>query len=203
MDSTPVDKYTPLGDGSYPSRFVEFFGPSMWKTLHSVTFSYPLNPSEQDKENYTTFFKSVGPVVPCPKCAVHYQQYLSVHEPKVESREALTKWLYDLHDLVNRRSGKESPSFDEVKKMYAGWSQADNDAFNGLNRRYKLKRMADPHFDRLPGAGTQSPLEEVSTRNMIGIAVLAVLLLLLAIGGYVWYKRNQAYNRAKGLGPKS
>ena len=33
-----------------------FWGPSGWLFLHSVTFQYPDNPSDEDKYNYKVFF---------------------------------------------------------------------------------------------------------------------------------------------------
>jgi hypothetical protein len=186
-----------MGDGSLPSRYVEFFGPAMWKTPHAVSFTYPLEPTENDKKNYDNFFKAVGPVVPCPSCSMHYRKFAATRPPALESRASLTKWVYDLHDLANKDGHKVSPTFEEVQRRYGGWTKADNKAFQGTNRRYRIKRMADPHFDVLPGAGNQSPLEDVSSRNMIGIAIIVFLVIALALAAYIWYRRNKEMHQKK------
>ncbi len=182
-----------IGDGGYPARFVEFFGPSMWKTLHAITFTYPHNPTDKDKENYRNFFYSVGPVVPCPECSNHFQQHLTATPPRLESRESLSKWLYNIHDLVNRTNNKKSPTFEQVQGMYNNWTKADNEAFGNLNTRYKLKRMADPHFNKLPGAKSESPMDDLTNRNIAGILVICAIILAIIIIAYIWWKRNQEY----------
>ena len=33
------------------------WGPSLWHSLHTISFNYPVKPSSQDKKNYYIFFK--------------------------------------------------------------------------------------------------------------------------------------------------
>ena len=44
------------------------WGPHGWKFIHYVTFGYPINPTNQDKENYKMFFLSLQNILPCSKC---------------------------------------------------------------------------------------------------------------------------------------
>ena len=41
----------------------KFWGPHGWYFLHSVTMHYPKNPSEQEKQIYFNFFKSLENVL--------------------------------------------------------------------------------------------------------------------------------------------
>ena len=50
----------------------KIWGPSAWLFLHTVTFNYPNNPTEEDKRNYLTFFNSLKHIIPCPLCKEHY-----------------------------------------------------------------------------------------------------------------------------------
>ena len=50
------------------------WGPSLWFFLHTVSFNYPENPTEDDKRNYHNFFDSLKHVLPCEKCKDHYKQ---------------------------------------------------------------------------------------------------------------------------------
>ena len=34
------------------------WGPSLWHTLHTISFNYPTNPTEEDKKNYKLFLKN-------------------------------------------------------------------------------------------------------------------------------------------------
>ena len=39
---------------------VDKWGPGGWIFLHTITFNYPLDPDENDKERYKTFFNMVS-----------------------------------------------------------------------------------------------------------------------------------------------
>ena len=50
---------TPFNDNDYNSgegMLTSVWGPSMWHTLHTISFNYPVNPTEEDKKNYKIFF---------------------------------------------------------------------------------------------------------------------------------------------------
>ena len=84
-----------------------------------ITFAY--NP-EKDKESMRFFFEVLPFVLPCKFCRAnlveHYKQLPL--EKGLESRETLTKWLYDIHNLVNKKLEKKEkiPSFRQVKEHY-------------------------------------------------------------------------------------
>ena len=94
------------------------WGPSAWLFLHSVTFQYPDNPTDLEKENYYTFFNSVKEILPCPTCRVHYKENLKLLPIKLESRENLIEWLIDIHNEVNRKNGKKIYSYNDIYKKY-------------------------------------------------------------------------------------
>lgn len=106
---------------SAPSKFVEFFGPALWKSMHSIAYAAPARPSLEEQRSYVDFFRSLGDVIPCPGCRVHYKEYMNEHPIDASSREALASWVYELHDSVNRRRGKVSPPRAAVDAHYAGW----------------------------------------------------------------------------------
>ena len=41
------------------------WGPPLWFTLHTISFNYPVNPTEEDKRRYYKYFKYLGKVLPC------------------------------------------------------------------------------------------------------------------------------------------
>ena len=55
------------------------WGPSMWFSLHTITFSYPLKPTENDKSNYKIFFENFKNVIPCSVCKKNYIRHLKEH----------------------------------------------------------------------------------------------------------------------------
>jgi len=97
-----------------------FWGNSMWKSLHTLTFNYPLNPTHQDKVKYYKFFKYVGHMLPCPQCAESYKIYFK-YIPIVEFLDdihGITFWLFMIHYLVNKKLSKPNISFNQVVKIY-------------------------------------------------------------------------------------
>ena len=69
------------------------WGPPAWLFLHSITFNYPKNPSENDKNNYNTFFNSLKYVIPCPICKEHYAKNLLKLPIRLNTRDDLIRWL--------------------------------------------------------------------------------------------------------------
>ena len=43
-------------DTKKTNLITNIWGPHFWVTLHSISFSYPQNPSEKDKHDYMIFF---------------------------------------------------------------------------------------------------------------------------------------------------
>lgn len=110
---------------AYPSKFVEFFGPSLWKSLHSIAFNYgsdPNHPKPEEHKAALDFFTSLTHLIPCGACSRHYEAYLARHPVDASSRDALARWVYDLHSDVNKRRRVKNPDYDEVVAMYAGWN---------------------------------------------------------------------------------
>ena len=105
------------------------WGPSGWLFLHCVSFGYPYkidptNPEHIEKQNdYYRFFYYLGKVMPCKYCRNSYMDFFSKMSPmsKLGSRKEFTKWLYDIHNMVNEKLGVpqcEIPTFEEIEERY-------------------------------------------------------------------------------------
>ncbi len=105
------------------------WGPSGWQFLHCVTFGYPYKidptkPEHIEKQNdYYRFFYYLGKVLPCRYCRDSYMDFLTKKSlmSNLETRKDITKWLYDIHNMVNDKLGVpqcERPSFEELEDKY-------------------------------------------------------------------------------------
>lgn len=121
------------------------WGPAMWFTLHSIAYAY--NP-QTDKDNYYTFFSNLGNILPCEECRVHYSQNLNKQELFIalDNSENLFKWVYDLHNKVNRQTGvpeSKWPSYESVKQRYGSFKASCTDipgvCSSGLGPQKKMK----------------------------------------------------------------
>ena len=54
----------------------EVWGPHAWIFLHTITLTYPHNPTDQDKKNYKMFFYNLATVLPCTHCSQNYRIHL-------------------------------------------------------------------------------------------------------------------------------
>lgn len=86
----------------------KIWGGPGWIFNHSVTFGYPLNPTESQKIKYRNYFISLGDVLPCKYCRKSYRKFITsgktaLTDDVLKSRETLTKWLYEIHEAVNSK----------------------------------------------------------------------------------------------------
>lgn len=112
-------------DQEYNSRdgmLTAIWGPGTWHFLHTMSFNYPVHPSEQDKKHYHDFILQLRWVLPCGKCRenlVKNFKKLPLRKQHLESRATFSKYIYDLHELVNHMLHKESGlSYETVRERY-------------------------------------------------------------------------------------
>lgn len=106
------------GDGMLTS----VWGPSMWHYLHTMSFNYPVNPTEDDKKNYMNFILMLEKVLPCKYCRMNLTtnfKNLPLTMANMKSRETFSRYIYDLHELVNTMLKKKSGlSYCDVRERY-------------------------------------------------------------------------------------
>lgn len=84
------------------------WGGPAWTFLHSVTFGYPIEPSDETKQQYKQFFVSLGDVLPCKYCRESYRKFITegvtaLMLADLSNRETLTHWFYRVHNAVNHK----------------------------------------------------------------------------------------------------
>ena len=98
------------------------WGPSLWHYLHTMSFNYPLHPTEVQKKNYRQFIMSLKYVLPCKYCRMNLRKNLKavpLTENVLKNRDNFSKWMYDLHEHINTMLNKKSGlTFDDVRERY-------------------------------------------------------------------------------------
>lgn len=99
---------------------IDVWGPAMWRFLHAASFAWGDAPDPDRKRDMIVFLRSIGTVLPCATCRRHYQEYVQKHltEEDVASRDSLSRWVWALHNNVNRRLGKREWSLEQLKQTY-------------------------------------------------------------------------------------
>ena len=103
-----------------------FWGPSGWKLLHLICYTYPEKPEQADIQNYGVFMYSLKYVLPCKYCRMSFSDYLDdlPIEGYLSSRSRLRKWIYLMHNKVNKKLRSQGllnypdPTLSEVDKNY-------------------------------------------------------------------------------------
>ena len=50
------------------------WGPSLWHSLHTISFNYPVKPTKKQKNNYFKFMKNLKNILPCIYCRQNYEK---------------------------------------------------------------------------------------------------------------------------------
>jgi hypothetical protein len=98
------------------------WGPSMWHFLHTMSFNYPVHPTEQDKKHYMDFVLNLQNVLPCKYCRINLKNNFKTFPLTTEqmtNRESFSRYIYELHEIINKMLKKTSNlSYDEVRERY-------------------------------------------------------------------------------------
>lgn len=98
------------GSNANNGMMTSIWGKNGWIFLHSITFGYSLEPTQDQKNNYRQFFESLADVLPCKYCRNSYKQFITTGDTKItddvfKNRDSLTEWLYNIHEKVNNKLG--------------------------------------------------------------------------------------------------
>lgn len=106
------------GDG----MLVSVWGPSLWNSLHIISFNYPIHPRLEDKKHYRDFILNLEYVLPCKFCRQNLHtnfKQLPLTIAKMKNRETFSRYIYDLHELVNKMLHKKSNlTYEDVRERY-------------------------------------------------------------------------------------
>lgn len=106
------------GDG----MLTTIWGPSMWHYLHTMSFNYPVNPTDDDKKHYRDFMINLQYVLPCKYCRQNLTNNFKVYPltlSNMKDRDSFSRYIYNLHEMVNKLLGKKSNlSYCDVRERY-------------------------------------------------------------------------------------
>lgn len=110
----------------------KFWGPSGWRLLHTLTFTY-----EPTKHRLAMreFFDTLPFILPCKFCRASLSEYYCSDTIDLKSSATLSRWLYRIHNKVNdklRSQGQsipKDPTYESIEKHYKGsLPRQDDDA---------------------------------------------------------------------------
>ena len=174
-----TDKDYKSNDGMLTS----VWGPSLWHSLHTISFNYPVKPSKEQKNHYFDFFKSLANILPCRYCRDNYKKNIKDTDTKLnisvfKNRETLSRWVYNLHEKINKNLGKKSNlSYEDVRERYEHFrARCIND-----NKKKETKKEK----------GCTNPLNGIRSRCLINIVPKTNRSKTLKIDPKCKIKRNK------------
>jgi hypothetical protein len=106
------------GDG----MLTTVWGPGMWHFLHTMSFNYPVHPTKSQKTQYRNFILSLQYVLPCKHCRDNLTKNFKTFPLRMcdmENRDTFSKYVYRLHEIVNKMLGKSSKlTYCDVRERY-------------------------------------------------------------------------------------
>lgn len=192
------------------------WGWDTWKFLHRAGFAYPDKPTEEDKQKARNLLSSLDIALPCPSCSLHYAEYFrnTFNDSVLESSETLSRWIYDLHQHVNKRLKVDSKvRFEDLRALvnkfptryvdldtgaileHARFSDADGVSCPADKRARKwledhpgLALNDRPWYDQL-----FDPIGEnqIAFANFVTVlSLLVVIVLLTLFSAWLWFARR-------------
>ena len=114
--------YSKKDYGSNDGMLTSVWGPSLWHTLHVMSFNYPVKPTNKNKSDYKRFINCLRCTLPCGKCRKNLKKNLKdlpLRDKDLKNRESFSRWVYNLHELVNKMLNKKSGlTYEQVRERY-------------------------------------------------------------------------------------
>ena len=92
----------------------DIWGPSTWHFLHTVAYSYPSNPTQNDINNYFNFYNKIQYILPCSRCREGYSNLIKEYPIKLDSKDNLIYWLINIHNKVNQKLNKPEKEYNDM-----------------------------------------------------------------------------------------
>jgi hypothetical protein len=153
----------------------DIWGPHLWRFLHYLSLSYPENPTDEEKEIMLNFLESLQEILPCEKCRYNFNKHLDNLDMKVlDNNINFIKWMFNIHNEVNRDTGKPILSYDDFIKMYS------------INHEQVIKKeMVKEEMVKEEMVKEENIKKEENNYNYyIIIGILIILILIICVHKY-------------------
>lgn len=128
------------GDGMLTS----VWGPPLWHFLHTMSFNYPVKPTEKQKQAYKTFVLQLKRILPCRYCRENLKKNLKtlpLTNKDLKNRAAFSRWMYNLHEVVNKMLHKKSGlKYCDVRERYEHFRSRCTLTAQGAKKLKKLQK---------------------------------------------------------------
>lgn len=137
-----------------PTTAKIIWGPPIWYFFHTIAHKIKESSYLSLKNDILMHIVQVCNNLPCPSCSKHASQYLeSIDMKKINSKQDLKLMLFQFHNVVNKRLGKQEFSIIELDKKYenANFNKILATFFHFFEDKHKSVHMLsnDMHTQRI------------------------------------------------------
>jgi len=139
--------FTQKDYNSNDGMLTSVWGPSLWHTLHVMSFNFPVNPTKKEKKHYKKFILLLRHILPCGICRKNLKTNLKdcpLTNNDLKSRHHFSKWMYDFHEHINKMLHKKSGlSYQDVKDRYENFRSRCTVDIKVKNKTRKCKKKKE------------------------------------------------------------
>ena len=142
------------GDG----MLVSVWGPAQWHFLHTMSFNYPVKPTNKDKKHYRDYMLNLVNILPCKHCRENLKKNYKVFPLTMDcmkDRNSFSRYVYRLHERINKNLGKDSGlTYCDVRERYEHFrarcldEKAKNFIFSKTRKNNKEKGCTEPLYGK-------------------------------------------------------
>ena len=114
--------YTRKQYNSGEGMLTSVWGPGLWFFLHTISFNYPHKPTVMQKKHYKEFILQLQNILPCRYCRENLKKNikkLPLRKKDLKNRETFSRWMYNLHEVINKMLGKKSGlTYTDVRERH-------------------------------------------------------------------------------------
>ena len=98
---------------------IEDWGNTTWYLFHTIAEKITDEIFNQERNNIISIIQQICNLLPCPDCAQHATEYLNkVNFNLIKDKDSLKSFLFDFHNIVNKRTNKIIFTRDELNNKY-------------------------------------------------------------------------------------
>lgn len=132
----------------------KLWGGSVWRFLHFAVLTYPLYPTNTDKENISNVINALPGLLPCKQCRIHLKENLEktpLTDDVLSIKLKLIMWLHHLHNMVNKITGSEILSFETAMvRLFTDSYECDNEHDNAEHDNREHDNHEHNNYNKLP-----------------------------------------------------
>lgn len=105
-----------------PNMRTKSWGPPAWFAVTCFLMGYPkTNPTASQRKTYKQFLILFGKTLPCNLCRDSYAKFIKTKpltDRVLKTRKNLVMWLFDIHNMVNKKLGCKVLTKTQLAKKY-------------------------------------------------------------------------------------